>query len=491
VSLPRAFTALSGATAVSMAAQLVRGKLAALLLGPAGVGVFNQLSLLWNLFQIGGALGTGNGIIQHGTEAIASDDQPALRRLVSTSTVLLGAFSCLLAAVGVALSPAISSLLLHDGGKHSELVALILLSIPFAVTAQIYRSLLSAARAVSQLVRTQILADIGGAIVFVALIHPFGLRGAVLGFMAAHFILFVMNFFAARRVLGWTILRPRASQISMSVVRSNLGFGASGLVMIALSNLSVMLVSTMVIGRFGLDSNGYFANAWRIASVYLGSVTAATISYYLPTLTRCADDGDMAREVNSTLRFYLLILPPLMAAIMTGAELIVWLILSDRFQPVAPLLLVFVPAELVRIIAETCSVPFLARKRVIPFTLLFAGQATLFLAAAALFLPRLGLIGGAWAYALSVSAAAVATYLACRRSFGLRLERSTALALLRASALLASVAYASWAWPFGVERFVISGALILIWGLLNLREPSTRILLSNAMARLKPSGASR
>ena len=89
MSLPRAFTALSGATAVSMAAQLIRGKLAALLLGPAGVGVFNQLSLLWNLFQIGGALGTGNGIIQHGTEAIASDDQPALRRLVSTSTVLL------------------------------------------------------------------------------------------------------------------------------------------------------------------------------------------------------------------------------------------------------------------------------------------------------------------------------------------------------------------------------------------------------------------
>src|SRR6186997_2918589 len=114
-TLGRAFTALSGASVVSMGAQLVRGKLAALVLGPAGVGVFNQLSLLWNLFQIGGSLGSFNGLVQHGSEALADEDSAALRRLSSTWLILLAALSCLLAAVGAIFAVPISDLLLNDG----------------------------------------------------------------------------------------------------------------------------------------------------------------------------------------------------------------------------------------------------------------------------------------------------------------------------------------------------------------------------------------
>ena len=184
----RAFTSLSLASGVSMGANLVRGKLAALFLGPAGVGVFNQLSLMWNLFQISGSLGAFNGLVQHGTEAMVAKDEAALHRLASTWWILLTVFSCVLAAAGAIVSPMISDWLLGDHGAHSSLVALMLVSIPFAVSAQVYRALLSAARLIPHLVRAQIVSDVGGAIVFAALVPVLGLPGAILGFATIHLL---------------------------------------------------------------------------------------------------------------------------------------------------------------------------------------------------------------------------------------------------------------------------------------------------------------
>src|SRR5436190_8163553 len=152
----RAFTSLSLASGMSMGANLVRGKLAALVLGPAGVGVFNQLALMWNLFQISGSLGAFNGLVQHGTEAIVARDDLVLRRVASTWWILLIVFSCLLAIAGALTSSVISNWLLNDGGKHANLVALMLVSIPFASSAQVYRALLASSRAVSHLVRAQV-----------------------------------------------------------------------------------------------------------------------------------------------------------------------------------------------------------------------------------------------------------------------------------------------------------------------------------------------
>ena len=486
----RAFSALSGASLVSMTTQVVRGKLAALFLGPAGVGIFNQLALMWNLFQIGGSLGTFNGIVQHSAENLAAEDRLAMRRLLSTMLLLLGAISCLLTLSGVLAAGWLSARLLHDRGANADLVALVLLGIPVAVAGLTYRALLSGARAIRRLAQAQIISDLVALAVFAALIQPLGLRGAVIGFLTAHFLFFVITLMGVRKVLGPGSLLPRVSEFRWSVVRSTLGFGASGLAMIALTNLSLLMVSGMIIDGFGAEANGIFANAWRIASVYLGAVTAAAISYYLPSLARAPDDADMVRQVNATLRFYFYTLPILMAAIMAGGELIVRLILTTAFLPVAGLLLLFVPAELLRIVAETVSMPLLARKRVLPFTLLFLIQVGLFLAIAAVALPRVGVVGAVAAYAVSVAVWACAVVAASRRMFGLRIERHTGAAFLRAALLLIAVGLTCFHLPFGLARLGLCAAFCALWLILVLRDRDARSVVGGLLARLRRAGAS-
>jgi antigen flippase len=482
-SFARAFTSLSLASAVSMVANLVRGKLAALFLGPAGVGIFNQLSLMWNLFQISSSLGAFNGLVQHSTEAMVAKDEASLHRLASTWWILLTAFSVLLAAAGALVSHPVSNWLFGDRGAHADLVALMLISIPFAVSAQIYRALLSAARLVPQLVRAQIVSDVGGAIVFAALVPVLGLPGAILGFATIHLIFYLITAFSVRKTLGIAYVRPRRSEFRWSAVRSNIGFGVSGLALIALYNLSVVIVSRLVIDHLGISANGIFSNAWRIASVYLGAVTTTAVSYYLPTLTRSESDEEMSRDVNATVRFYLYVLPLIMAAIMAAGEPIVWLILSSKFLPVAPLLLLFVPSELMRILAETAAMPLLARRRLKPFTLLFTLQSMTFVLGAALALPDLGLRGAAAAYGVSTTLTAFAAFVACRFHFRLKLEPRTAFALLRAAGLLGAVMAAGFLLPFAPPRLLVTAAAGAVWFAWTLQDEAAREVLTKFKLR--------
>src|SRR5947209_13471366 len=116
------------------------------------------------------------------------------------------------------------------------LVALMLISIPFAVAAQVYRALLSAARLVPQLVRAQIISDACGALIFAALVPFLGLPGAIIGFSTIHLMFYLITVLSVRKKLGTAYVQPMRRAFRWSVVRSNLGFGASGLTMIALSN---------------------------------------------------------------------------------------------------------------------------------------------------------------------------------------------------------------------------------------------------------------
>lgn len=113
----KSFGALTGASFFSMAANLVRGKLGALFLGLAGVGMFNQLSLSFNVATLAGSLACNNGLIQHGAEALADDDRAAFARLAATMTIMLAFASLLLTAIGVALARPLSDVLLADGAR--------------------------------------------------------------------------------------------------------------------------------------------------------------------------------------------------------------------------------------------------------------------------------------------------------------------------------------------------------------------------------------
>jgi PST family polysaccharide transporter len=236
----------------------------------------------------------------------------------------------------------------------------------------------------------------------------------------------------------------------------------------------VILVSRFLINQLGIGSSGIFSNAWRIASVYLGAVTSTAISYYLPTMTRAESAAEMRHDLNAAIRFYLYVLPPIMAIIMAAGEPIVWTILSRNFLAVAPLLLLFVPAELMRVLAETINVPLYSRRCLKAFLAPYCLHAVVFVAGAYMALPSFGMLGAAAAYGAGTTAAAIANLVACRIYLGIGPDRYSVIAFARAAMLLVSIMIIGFAAPFGVERLALAAIAILLWAFLSVWDPPLR-----------------
>jgi len=127
--------------------------------------------------------------------------------------------------------------------------------------------------------------------------------------------------------------------------------------------------------------------------------------------------------------------------------------------------------------------PLLARRRLKPFTLLFAMQSAVFVATAAIVLPSLGLTGAALAYGLSMTLTALAAFAACHFYFHMKFERRTALGLLRAAGLLGATMAAGFTLPFGPARLLVTAAASAVWLVWTLRDEAAREALRKLRTR--------
>lgn len=467
-----------------MAANLVRGKLAAVFLGPAGVGVYNQLSLSYNVAALAGSLASNTGVIQHGSESL-SVERSEFARLISTLSLAFAASSVVVAGIALACAGWISELLLNDGGRHWREVALLMVAVPVTVFATLYRGLLGADQAVRDLVRVQIWSELGGMILFAGLLlGGFGLWGALVGYLSVQVISLIYSFAAASRRFGGAVMRPRVSQFRWNILQSILAFGASGFVMAGLSNLTLIVVNRMVIGAIDLASAGLLANAVRLSNVYLGAVTGTALNYYLPAVTRLSDPVAVGEEVARVVRFYCLILPPIMAGIIALAPWLVPLLFSPAFLPVVSLVAILVPSELARILGESMAVPLIARRRLVPHTLLFVLQTILFVGLVAALVPRFGLMGAATAYAIAVTTYFAASWLTMRKLLNIRIARQVLRPLLSSTMFLTGVAVVSLSLE-PITAVGVSVVLGLLWAAPIAMDRRNRELLGQALSRLR------
>lgn len=459
----RAFSALTGAAMVTMVTQIVRGKLLALMLAPSGIGVLNQLQTTTNLLTTVSGLGFFSGVIQRVAAAKADGDDAAISRQMSSATIFLVGVALLMTLAAVIWSPILSNLMFADGGARADFVVLTALGIPLTVAAQVYRALLSGLREVAALVRVRIVGDLLGLAVLAGLLIPLGLRGAVIAFVVTQAVTLSVNLWQIVRVLGVKIVSVRFREFDLVEVRANLGYGAVSLFAIVLATLSAIIPSRWIIEFFGAHDNGLYVTAMRVNAIYMGAIYATSHSYFFPTLAAAKDANDTSIETNGVLQLYMILLPPLMAGIIIFADIIIPILFSNEFLPVALLLCILLPADLLTNMSRTLSLGLLARKHLWDS---FAMNlwVPVYLVLGWFLLHAWGIVGLAWAYLGSQLFALIMAWTLVRLRFGFRFTRVGALASVLGVALVGGVG-----WTVGDLGHSWSGrgvaiALVAVWG---------------------------
>ncbi len=400
-SFARALAWFSGSSFFGVFTQVVKGKASAVFLGPLGVGIFSQLTQVWTFLEIISGLGFYNGIVKRLSEASLDNNNSLLYRQLWTSLIFLTVFSCVLTVVGVIFSEFISGFIFSDEGARASLVSIAFSAIPFSIMAKVYKGLLSSQKLVRSIVLAQIVADFLSLLFFVFFVYAYGLWGAVVAFSAMHFLKLIVQMLYVKRSMGPGYLVPNFNDFKFSEVSVNIGYGINGIVMSGLSIGSVILVSKWIISDLGAEQNGFFSVAWRVGAIYLGALYAAAGGFYYPSLVGVQFGREISDKINEALGLYLRILVPLIVIIILGGKYVVLALFSSDFLLAATIMALMLPGDLFRVSSETIGLAFLAKGKVLIYSVSYFLWVFIFVFGVYFSLPAYGLVGVALSYLVS------------------------------------------------------------------------------------------
>lgn len=428
---------IGGSSAANVAIGLVRTKVAALILGPAGIGL---IGILHNLMTVAAGLACW-GISNAGTRQIAAaaDDEPAAaaaRRAVAFATMALALAGGIL--MFLAREP-IARLVL-GGPQWAGTVGWLALGTALMVSAYGQNGLLTGLRRVGDLARVSVYSALAAAVAGIA---------ALLAWREDGLLLFVLVSPVATLLVGlyYVSRLPRpASRPPIGLLipqwRKLATLGAAFTVAAVMVTAGQLAVRSLVQQRLGPEALGYFQASWVISANYIGFILTAMAAEYYPRLTSVIGDQAAARSsVNQQVEFGLLLGGPIIVGAVALGPWLIPLLFSSEFLPALEVLRWQIAGDVLKIATWPIGVVLLASGRGVAFATVEALASASFVLATWLLLPHLGLTAPGVGYLIMYMVYLPLQLLMARRIIGFR-PAAASLAAFGLVALALSVTVA-------------------------------------------------
>jgi PST family polysaccharide transporter len=396
----RATSIIGGSSLVNVAVGLLRNKVAALILGPAGIGL---VGLFHNLMQTGAAL-AAFGIGNVGTRQLAeaADDaqaQAVARRALASAAIALALIGGLL--MFLARRP-IAELVLGRADWAVN-VGWLAVGLALLVGTVAQNGLLTGLRRLGDLARVSVASGIVGTVAGIAVLLVWREQGLLAFVLVSPLATFAVGAYFVRRLPAARVPRPRLGELVpqwRTLARLGLAFTVGSLV----GTAGQLAVRSLVGRQLGAESLGQFQAAWTISMNYIGFILTTMAADYYPRLTAAMrDPAEAVRTVNHQAEVALLLAGPVLVGTVAVAPWIVQLLYSPEFVPAAALLRWQIVGDLIKIASWPLGFTLLAAGRGRAFMLTEALGAAVLVGVTAVLLPRAGLLAPGMAY--------VATYL--------------------------------------------------------------------------------
>ena len=318
---------------VVLAIRVIRTKVLALLLGPAGIGleaVFDStVSLMRTLFDL--------GISASGVRQIAAAVGTGENRTIGTTVFTLRRTCVILGTTG-----SITFFLLRGpigrmafgNSEHTAALGWLAVMLLFSSISAGQAALLQGMRQIRDLAKMNILGALAGALLSIPIVYLWGQAGIPFYMVMGAGVTLLVSWAFARRVRIDRETRPLNDIVREAggLLRLGFAFMASGLV----GTGATFLLRIMVTRELGMDNVGQFQAANSLSMVYVGFILQAMGTDFYPRLTAVAGDNAACnRTVNEQAEISLLLALPGILATLALAPWVIRLFYSGRF-PLAP-----------------------------------------------------------------------------------------------------------------------------------------------------------
>ena len=346
----RSSSIIGGASVINIAVGLLRIKVAAVLLGPAGVGLIGLLTNLAGTASAVAGLGVGSVGTRQIAEAVGRDDAAAMaaaRRALFWGSLVLALLG---AAVFWSLRGVLAVRVLGDASLAGE-VGWLALVVGLTVASASQTALLNGMRQIGDLARVSVLSALLSTLLGIGALMFWGRSGLVAFLIAAPLASFLLGHVYVARLPK--IQAPRTPlPVLAGQWRVLAKLGAAFMVAGLAVTLGQLLVRTLVQRQLGADALGYFQAAATISITYIGFVLTAMGTDYYPRLTAAIHDhAAVNRMVNEQTEVALLLAGPVFLAMMGLAPWVIELLYSQSFHPGAEVLRWQVLGDILKVVS--------------------------------------------------------------------------------------------------------------------------------------------
>lgn len=486
----RSSSIIGGASVINILIGLVRTKVVAMVLGPAGVGLIGLLQSLMATAATVSALGLGTVGTRQISEAAGRGDLQAIsaaRRALFWGTLLLATLGGLL-FWGMRLILATS--VMNDPAL-AGVVGWLGLGVALTVITGTQGALLRGLRKIGDIARISVYAALLSSALGVSALLAWGEQGLLIFVLSAPFASFVLgHWYVAKlpRVEHPTTLRAMAGQWK-TLARLGAAFMVTGVVV----TVGHLMVRTLVQRQLGADALGYFQASWAIAMTYIGFVLGAMGTDFYPRLAAVIHDHEATnRLVNEQSEVALLLAGPIFLAMLGLAPWVIELLYSSAFGDAVVVLRWQVLGDVLKIVSWPLGIIILAAGDSRTYMLTESLAITAFVGLTWIGLPLLGIEATGVAFlAMYVLYLPLVYWLAWRRT-GFLWERGVfvqfVFLLLLALVVFSAAAWSKWLGAgLGVTAALGLGmhALARLGHMANLGGPLGRVATNSRKLMMK------
>jgi len=320
---------IGGSSILNIGFGIIRSKAMAVLLGPAGFGLFGLYGLIADLTQSIAGMGINSSGVRQIAEASGMDDMEKIARtsaVLRRTSVALGVMGALLLIV---LSKQVSRLT-FGGVQHAPAVCLLAVVVFLKLISAGQGALVQGMRRIGDLAKMSFLGAIFGTCISIPIVYFFRANGVVPSLVCVATMSIATSWWFSRKLHADSppMTLTQIGEEAAALLKLGFAFMASGLMTMGVA----YLVRITVLHKVGLEATGLYQSAWTIGGLYVGFILQAMGADFYPRLTvNAKNNTECNRLVNEQTLVGLLLAVPGIIGTLTFAPLVIALFYSAKF----------------------------------------------------------------------------------------------------------------------------------------------------------------
>ena len=327
---------VGGASVLKIGIGIIRTKAMAMLLGPAGFGLFG---LYGSVSEV--SLSVANmGVNSSGVRQIAAAAGTGDTNRIAQTAAVLRRTSLLLGLIGALLLAVFSrqvSQLTFGNKEHGLSISLLAFVLLFRLVSDGQGALIQGMRRIRDLAKMSVLGGLYGTAVSIPMVYYFREQGIVPSMiLVAAASIFTSWWYSQKIPIARTSVRlVEVGQEAAELLKLGLVFMSSGLMTMG----TAYAVRIIILRQVGFAATGLYQSAWTLGGLYVGFILQAMGADFYPRLTASANDNATCnRLINEQTLIGLLLAGPGVLATLTLAPLVISVFYSAKFAAAVPVL---------------------------------------------------------------------------------------------------------------------------------------------------------